>query len=323
MFIYKGKLYKCSSPNVCPYGPYGRPPANAYEQIPFDGTILRGSIGGSIAIIDSDYHLWFNKSTGNIDPNFLLWPANTVYGNFTPFMHQIRFHNVSVDRYNMVAVDFNGNLWYYGRLTKSLNSDVLAQLTEGINFVNFSYENDVLLAIDDNGYLYGCGDNTNGIMGTRGLIKYIDEFSLIAKSRYKNVCCSRKLAICLDIEGDVWASASNASYLFGSYFEEDTFVKLFEGFRIKNVACDYYKFYLLSADGTVYEVPLNVHTSPNTFRDYKEIARNIYQISSHGLLDMEDNFTRFAKNEVGETKADTLLDQPTEIKTMSTKSARN
>lgn len=223
-----------------------------FNIIPFDGKIVRASLyeNGSICVIDSNNNLWvYGKNA-----NGVLGLGDVVEVNiFTPVLPENRFRNVSVGQMCTLAIDMNGNLWFAGRLTNKSTSRVFTQLTNGINFINVSMKYVYCLAVDSNGDLYGCGSDFVGMLGIGGNYDSLEEFSKIKENTgFKTVNTLGYFSLCVDFEGDVWASGFRGDELLGVNMPDGEFPKISQGARIKYAVGGADQILLLGEDGTVF-----------------------------------------------------------------------
>lgn len=269
-FISDGRLY-LSSTN-----------GDTFEHIPFGGTIISASTerygdeAYSAIIIDLNNNLWViginergSLGLGNVEQ----------VETFTPILPNVKFQTAQLG-YCTMAIDFDGNLWFTGKLTSRTSALEFTQLTEDINFVDVSCKYGKCLAVDSYGNLYGCGYNGWSLLGIRN--EDTSQFRMIKENaEFKKVDIPYHY-YCLFVEtnGDVWGTFANALKDLGVNGEEGEFIKISEGLGIKSAAGAEKHILLLSEDGKVFSLRLNTDgTVPEEeLRVYKEIAQDIDQI---------------------------------------------
>lgn len=128
----------------------------------------------------------------------------------------------------------------------------------------------------------------------------------------------------MDHDGDVWVTGNRGKYFLGIDTENALFTKIIEGLSIKNAVIGTNFMYLLAYDGRVFNIEINTDRR-NVKPEFilKELAWNIYQITDTEFLDIYNNIQFPFDDHYTGIKADSLPDQPTEIKYSAMKSSRS
>lgn len=124
---------------------------------------------------------------------------------------ETKFKDLSCGQKFTVALDFEGNIWITGSNEPlNLNYDTFVngskkfvKIHEDIQFESISASSSKIFAIDSDGYLYICGNETSGVF-----TKLIDDV------RFKIICSSHlggNNFAALDVYGNLWAEGSMVS----------------------------------------------------------------------------------------------------------------
>lgn len=159
-----------------------------------------------------------------IDTNGKLWMTNSEYfdlsvidyktsrNTFTK-MSDINFTIVSCGLNHMAAIDELGSLWTVGynhcgqlglndaEISRSKNLTIIGNK----KFVQVSCGHHHTMAIDEDGYLWSCGDNSEGQLGL-GDRKKRRAMETVSDQKFLFVSCSCDSSLVLDVNGDIWAS---------------------------------------------------------------------------------------------------------------------
>ncbi|XP_075679851.1 uncharacterized protein LOC113795704 [Dermatophagoides pteronyssinus] len=113
-----------------------------------------------------------------------------------------------------------------------------------------------ILLLTNLGYVYGCGNNSNGQIGLKN-IYMVKQFTLIRnRIRFVKIACGSLHSLALDIDGNIWSWGDNefnqCSQMSFKLILPTKLLSKIHKFHAKDIACGYTSSIMLNNDGNVF-----------------------------------------------------------------------
>lgn len=183
---------------------------------------------------------------------------------------ETNFKKVSAGRNFMVALDYNGVIWVcgdntQGQLSKGfLNNEnetpgehaFLNKIEIDKFFIEVSAGHDFFFAIDDEGYLWSCGNNRKGQLGQNDKTKNFTMLTQIPNTnKFLSVSCGGKHILALDDNNEIWGCGHNDIGQLGVNNNTKkiySLIKIDLNIKVKLVTCGYNFTFLIDSENTLW-----------------------------------------------------------------------
>lgn len=189
----------------------------------------------------------------------------------------IQFQKISIGMGFMVVLDYDGYIWVCGnnesgQLSKgfvnSLNEEVeentiLYKINDDTQFVDVTAGGGHFFAIDIDGHLWSCGQNTLGQLGVGN--KGIDNIPILTRlsndTRFLSISCGNDHTLAIDENNNLWGCGSNYYGQLGIKSDESesySMIPINLNFPVNFVNCGFDHSFLIDDKGNLWASGSNI-----------------------------------------------------------------
>lgn len=205
------------------------------------------------------------------------------------------FVQVLCGEQHLIAIDSNGNVWSCGRnnvgqlgLSDYDDRIVLTNCSESmivpVFFISGSCGVQHTMLLDDEGFLWGCGDNRDRQLGLSDC-GFQNVLTKIANKTFKSVSCGDRNTFALDFNGKLWSCGENDRGQLGTgktvYNDTLTQVKVKDDPYFTTIACSYVRTYAKDEHDCVWSTGYPQYPGIEGSNVFEPFVSNINQLMNH------------------------------------------
>ena len=205
---------------------------------------------------NTNYRTGLNKSTGSIKI-----PTQVTSG--------IQFNEISAGYDHCMALDASGNLYTWGggsscKLCTGNTTNVKVPTkvnTNGMTFKKIATGINYSMAIDKNGELWGCGNNSDGQLGNNSTsqVKTFTKDITNKGIKFKDIFINSKTTFAIDTSGNLWGWGWNnyGQLGNGSSSKSTSPIQILAGIKIKKISAGGHFFIAIADNEDIYTCGYN------------------------------------------------------------------